>query len=283
MTADGPSDIEDVLKCWVKSPPCCWGTWWKSLPEIYHLWSDAQSVFTVKLHQQSKYLISTWNFPYKVSAWVLEGRCGNLNATFEQCNSCRRAFNIQLYLNFIYLSIYFLTYFIYYFVTSHTSYILLTWCHSSLRNVWDCQGTQQTPSGRATGSKCSGDSFPILDLCLSDDKPSSDPAEVPLIKTMRKWHHPISTHLAECPCWCTHSSCEKYICIEFLNHLMVMMMLIIHPFIHPFSLLFLLHSGSWGILEPVLSSCCLWPQTGLHPGQFASFVEGPLKKTKKHF
>lgn len=114
MTTDGPSDIEDALKCWVKSPPCCWCTWWKSLPEIYHLWSDAQSVFTVKLHRQSKYPISTWNFPNKVSAWVLEGRCGNLKATFERCYSCRRALNIQfnayielnlhtLYLNFIYL------------------------------------------------------------------------------------------------------------------------------------------------------------------------------------
>lgn len=103
MTTDGPSDIEDALKCWVKSPPCCWGTWWKSLPEIYHLWSDAQSVFTVKLHQQSKYLISTWNLPYKDSAEVLEGRCDNLQATFERCYSCRRALNIQLYLNFIYL------------------------------------------------------------------------------------------------------------------------------------------------------------------------------------
>lgn len=69
MTTDGRSDIEDALKCWVKSLPCCWGPWRKSLPEICHLWSDAQSVFTVKLHQQSKYLISTWNFPYKVSVW----------------------------------------------------------------------------------------------------------------------------------------------------------------------------------------------------------------------
>lgn len=38
-----------------------------------------------------------------------------------------------------------------------------------------------------------------------------------------------------------------------------------------------------GILEPVLSSCCLWPQTRLHPGKFASFLEGPLKKTKNIF
>lgn len=36
-------------------------------------------------------------------------------------------------------------------------------------------------------------------------------------------------------------------------------------------------------IHTVLSSCCLWPQTGLHTGQFSSFVEGPLKKTKNIF
>lgn len=105
-------------------------------------------------------------------------------------------------------------------------------------NVWDCQDTQQTPSGRATGSQVQWGFFPHSGFMLKwwQAFTSSDPAEVPLTKTMREWHHPISTHLAQCPCLCTHSSCEKYTCIEFLNHLMVMMMLIIHPFIHPFIL-----------------------------------------------
>lgn len=283
MTADGPSDIEDALKCWVKSPPCCWGTWWKSLPEIYHLWSDAQSVFTVKLHQQSKYLISTWNFPYKVSAWVLEGRCGNLKATFERCYSCRRAFNIQLYLNFIYLSIYFLTYFIYYFVTSHTSYILLTWCHSSLRNVWDCQGTQLTPSGRATGSQVQWGFFPHSGFMLKwwqAFKRSRWSA-------LNQNHEKVEPSYFYTLGW-----------VSLLMHTLFMWKVHLHRVFKPFdgdddayypsihtSIFFTasLALRVVGILEPVLSSCCLWPQTGLHPGQFASFVEGPLKKTKKHF
>lgn len=132
-------------------------------------------------------------------------------------------------------------------------------------------------------AKCSGDSFPILDLCLSDDKPSSDPAEVPLTKTMRKWHHPISTHLAECPCLCTHSSCEKYICIEFLDHLMVMMMLIIHPFIHPFSLLLLLHSGSWGFWSLSCLPAVFGRRRGYTLDNLPVLLKAHLKRQKNIF
>lgn len=77
-----------------------------------------------------------------------------------------------------------------------------------------------------------------------------------------------------------HSSCEKYTCVEFLNHLMVMMMLIIHPFIHPFSLLLLLHSGSWGFWSLSCLPAVFGRRRGYTLDNFPVLLKAHLKRQK---
>lgn len=156
--------------------------------------------------------------------------------------------------------------------------MLLTWCQSSLRNVWDCQDTQPTASGRATGSQVQWEFFPHPGFLL-------------------KWWQALKWS-----CWSALNQNHEAVAPSYfdalgwgslLMHTLFVWKVHFHWVFKPFhgddgAYYPSIHTSIFwtaslalrvvGVLEPVLSSCCLWPQTGLHPGQFTSFVTGPPQR-----